>query len=388
MMFESFSHSLRDRIAACNGPIAQNKAEKSWRVRAAAPPCRGSGRKPRWRRALSIMLLALLTLSFPAMAADEAQPRPYRVYMALFRGWDETAQGFKDYFANHNIPVELIVRDAAQDKSKLPEFAAEAKRMGVDLVFTWGSTVTLEMLGAYDNVDPARHITDIPAVFAMVSQPVGAKVVPDLTSSRRNITGASHLVPMETQVNLLFSYLPARVLGIVYNPLDSNSAAAVDELKVLGKQMNFTLVAAPLDTEGGKPEAAGIAAKVAEVKQGGAEFLYIPPDSFLNLNRDALTGAALEQKLPSFAAAENPVVASKAMMGGVHRHYTIGQFAAYKAEQILVRKTAPADIPMDAPKHLSVLLNMPVVRQLGVYPSMKLLGLAEIIDTPSAEAKP
>jgi len=317
----------------------------------------------------------------PARAAEPGgKQKPFRIYMALFRGWEECAQGFKDYFINQGIPVELIVRDAAQDKSKLTEFVTEAKALGVDLVFTWGTTVTQEMLGTYDKVDPAKHITDIPAVFAIVSQPEGSKVVPSLKSSGRNITGTSYLVPMETQVNLIQSYHPVSRLGMVYNPLEKNSQVAVDELRVLGKQMDFELVPVPVEVVDGKPSAASIPAKVAEVKQAGVDFLYIPPDTFINVNRDALTQAALDHKLPTFAAAENPVVNSKAMYGGVYRYYTVGQLTAYKAEQILVHKKSPADIPIDPPKRLSLIINMPVVRELGFYPPMNLLGLAEVLD--------
>ncbi|MBC7951882.1 MAG: ABC transporter substrate-binding protein [Rhodospirillaceae bacterium] len=320
----------------------------------------------------------------PASAAEK-KTKPFRIYMALYRGWEECAQGFKDYFTNQNIPVELIVRDAAQDKSKLPEFVAEAKSLGVDLVFTWGTTVTQEMLGTFDTVDPTKHITHIPAVFAIVSQPVGSKVVPSLKSSGRNITGTSYLVPMETQANLIQSYHPITRLGMVYNPLEKNSLVAIDELTALGGQMNFTLTAVPVDVVEGKPSVSSIPAKVAQVKQDGVDFLYIPPDTFLNVNRDTLTQAALDQMLPSFAAAENPVVNSKAMFGGVYRYYTVGQLTAYMAEQILVHKKAPADIPIEPPKRLTLIINMPVVRQLGFYPPMNLLGLAEINDL---DAKP
>jgi putative ABC transport system substrate-binding protein len=319
----------------------------------------------------------------PVLAADPVAPRrPYRIYMALFRGWEEASQGFKDYFTNQGIPVELIIRDCDQDKSKLPGFVAEAKALKVDLVFTWGTTVTQEMLGTFDKVDPARHITDIPAVFAIVSQPVGAKMVPNLLSSGRNITGTSYLVPMETQVNLLRSYLPVTKLGMVYNPLERNSLVAIDELRELGRAQGFEVMVAPVDVTEGKPVAASIPGKVTGLKRGGAEFLYIPPDTFLNVNRDILTQAALEQKLPSFAAAENPVVSSRAMFGGVYRYYTVGQLTAYKAEQILVHNKSPQDIAIDAPRRLSIILNMPVVRALGVYPPMSLLGLAEVIDGP------
>lgn len=347
------------------------------------------------RRRLVILMAAMLTLGGATAAAAEQQAalppagaKPFRIYMALWRGWEDAAQGFKDYFANQGIPVELIIRDAAQDKAKLKDFVAEARALKVDLVFTWGTTVSEEMLGRFDAVDPDRHITDIPAVFAVVSQPVGG-VVPSLASSGRNITGTLYLVPMETQVNLIQSYRPVKRLGMVFNPLERNSQVAAEQLSAIGDAAGFDVTALPVDVADGKPQVSSIPAKVAEIKASRVDFLYIPPDTFLNVNREALTQAALDLGIPTFAAAENPVVTSKAMFGGVYRYYTVGQLTAYKAEQILVRKIAPKDIPIDAPKRLSVLINMPVVRQLGLFPPMKLMGLAEIIDRAEAkETKP
>jgi len=329
-------------------------------------------------RRLLLALAVLLAIAAPA-AAEPAQ-KPFRIYMALWRGWEEAAQGFKDYFVNQGIPVEFIVRDAGQDKGKLAGFVAEAKSLNVDLVFTWGTTVTLAMLGGGGDTDAASHITDIPAVFAIVSQPVASGLVPSLSSSGRNITGTTYLVPVDTQLNLMQSYRPFKRLGMVYNPLERNSLVAIDEIAGYGRQMGFSLVALPVEVEAGRPLAASIPAKVAALKAVGAEMLYIPPDTFLNVNRDLLTGAALEQGLPSFAAAENPVKDAKAMFGGVYRYYTVGQLTGLKAADILVRGKKPADIAIDAPKRLSIILNMATVRQLGVYPPMKLLGLAEVIE--------
>ena len=338
-------------------------------------------------RQLPILLCLSFALiwTFPARASDAPQ-KPFRIYMALWRGWEEAAQGFKDYFINQNIPVELIIRDAGQDKTKLAEYVAEAKRLKVDLVFTWGTTVTEEMLGRYDEADPENHISDIPAVFAVVSQPLGG-VVPSLTSSGRNITGTTYLVPTETQMNLIQSYRPIKRLGVVYNPLERNSRVAIDELTAIGEKMGFTVATSAVDVEDGKPKPASIPSKVAEMKNAGVDFLYIPPDTFLNVNRDILTGAALDMGIPTFAAGENPVLTSKALFGGVYRYYTVGQLTAYKAEQILVHHIPPQDIPIDAPKRLSIIINMAVVRQLGLYPPMKLLGLAEVVDPAEGKRK-
>ena len=330
------------------------------------------------RRMLAVLLVCLVWSG--SVCADGRGQRPFRIYMALWRGWEDAAQGFKDYFISQHIPVELIVRNADQDERKLAEFVDEAKRLKPDLVFTWGTSVSLGMLGSGVNPDPERYVTDIPAVFAVVSQPTKTGLVPDLKSSGRNITGTTYLVPIATQISLIQSYRSLRKLGMIYNPLEKNSLLTLEEIKALTGQLDFTLVAEPVDVVDNRPDPSSIQAKVDDMSKAGVDFLYIPPDTFMNLNRDILTGACLEKRIPTFAAAENPVLTSKAMFGGVYRYYTIGQMTAYKAAQILQQNVKPQDIPVDAPKRLSIILNMPVVRQLELYPPMKVLRLAEIID--------
>ncbi len=327
-------------------------------------------------------VLACVILSGQAMADSHPQ-KPFRIYMALWRGWEDAAQGFKDYFISQRIPVEFIIRNADQDERKLKEFVEEAKQMKPDLVFTWGTSVSLGMLGSGLTPDPAQFITDIPAVFAVVSQPTKTGLVPDFSSSGRNITGTTYLVPMPTQISLIQSYRPLHKLGMIYNPQEKNSLLTIEEINALTGKMDFTLVAEPVDIIDNHPDAASIAAKVEDMRKAGVDFLYIPPDTFMNLNRDVLTTVCLEKGIPTFAAAENPVLTSKAMFGGVYRYYTVGQMTAYKAAQILQKNVNPKDISVDAPKRLSIILNMPVVRQLGLYPPMKVLQLAEIIDTSS-----
>lgn len=344
----------------------------------------------RWLTLAALLLAVTMVAAAPAGAENGGKSgvQPYRIYMVLWRGWEAAAQGFKDYFTNQGIPVELIIRDAAQDKSKLPGFVAEAKALKPDLVFTWGTTVSEEMLGRYDSLDPEKNITQIPAVFLAVSQPVGG-VVPSLESSGRNITGTLYLMPVETHVNLIQSYRPIKRLGMIYNPMERNSQVWAAQLTAAGKAAGIEVISLPVGVENGQPQASTIGEKVAELKAARVDFLYIPPDTFLLIYRDVLTQAALDLKIPTFAAAENPVVTSKALFGGVYRYYTVGQLTAYKAEQILVHKIPPKDIPIEAPKRLSVLINMPVVRELGLYPPMNLLGIAEAIDASQAkETKP
>ena len=54
-------------------------------------------------------------------------------------------------------------------------------------------------------------------------------------------------------------------------------------------------------------------------------------------------------------------------------------FTATQALRILRDHTPPARIPVELPRNFSYLINLPVALQLGRYPPLKLLDVAEIV---------
>lgn len=316
------------------------------------------------------VLLALL-LSFAAAAAEA---RPYRIFMALWRGPTEVEKAFADHLRETGVTAELIVRSADQDAKKIPAIVAEIKRLRPDLVYTWGTPTTLGVVGAMDEVDPARHVTEIPVVFTMVSSPVGSRIVADLASSGRNITGVTHTVPLETQLNAMRSYGPFARLGVIYNPKENNSVAVANALAELGSAEGFTLL------ERTVADPAAIPDLVGELKRDGAQFLYIPADTLIGQHREALTRAAIEAGLPTFAAAELSIRSADALMGLVSRYDQVGRFTAHKARQILIEGKAPAEIPVERLSRFSLIVRMNVARALGYYPPVGLLNFAEVLE--------
>ena len=114
--------------------------------------------------------------------AQTAPERPYTIYMITFRGDTEVEAGFRDYLAQRQIPVEYINRDVDRDPTKVAGFLDEIRALKPDLVYTWGTPVTLATVGPYDAPDPAKYIADRPVIFTMVAAPVRSVQVPDTSS--------------------------------------------------------------------------------------------------------------------------------------------------------------------------------------------------------------
>ena len=309
-----------------------------------------------------------------------AKPAEYRIAMLVYRGCEDACQGFIDYLKLRKVPARVDILDAATDSDRMFAHIAKVKREKPDLVVTWGTTVSLEALGTYDKVDPSRHIIGIPAVFMIVSNPVDARLVPDLQSSGRNITGTRYLVSEEVQLKAARRYLPFDRLGIIYNPQEKNSVQTVANLRQQAALLKFTLIERAVKLTGGKPDPDSLPSLVAEVVRAGAQLLYQPPDTFLLMHRAALTGSAVAQGLPVLATSEAPVRDGQALMGIVNRYYTVGQLSAAQAERILVDKVSPSAIPIEAPRNFSFLVNLPVARALKLYPPMQVLKIADVIE--------
>lgn len=317
----------------------------------------------------------------PANEAVASERAPFRIYMVVWRGCEAACRGFQDYLAERGIPVELTLRDAARDKGRLPSFVTEAKRLKPDLVVTWGTSVTLALLGPYDAAAPSRHIQGIPALFMIVADPIGAKVVKSYESSGRPlIAGTRNRVPEDVQIRAIRSYFPAKRIGLVYNANEVNAVLNAETLRALADSMDFELIEkqVPLDAAG-EPRAAALPGLIGELAAEEVDFIYVGSSSFISSNRDLFTEAAIEARLPVAAGSEVLVRESNALLAIGNRYYNIGQLAGFQAEEILVKGQKPVDLPVRSLTRYSFIINMETARRLELYPPIQLLRFADLV---------
>lgn len=315
----------------------------------------------------------LAALNGPVRASDMPT-----IFQITYRGETDVERGFKDYFAQRGIEVNIIHRSAELDPANVPAILEEVRAVGPDLVYTWGTPVTIGTFGRGEEVDPERHVTDTPGVFTMVSAPVRSGVVPDRSSSQRNITGTSHVVPPEPQIRAMQTYRAFDKLGVLYTPTEQNSKAIVAALKALEEPMGFELLERtfPLDADG-RPSAETAGDLVGELVEAGAQWLYYLPDTFLSQNIDAVAPVATELGLPGFSAVE--LLQDDALISLVSRYYSLGQLTAYKAEQILFGETAPQDIPIETLQRFALIINMKLAKKLDLFPPLGMLSYANVL---------
>ena len=100
-----------------------------------------------------------------------------------------------------------------------------------------------------------------PLVFAAVTDPVGAGLVPDLRGTQM-ITGTSDAWPYRDQLRLIREIQPnVRRLGVLYNPGEAASQYGMTQIRQLAPSMGFTIVEAPVSSTGEVATAARLVAR-------------------------------------------------------------------------------------------------------------------------------
>lgn len=312
----------------------------------------------------------------------------YRILMITYRGQTEAEVGFLEYLHSSGLVIDIVHRDIDRDIHKLPAILSEMPGLAPDLVYTWGTPVTLGVAGTYDAPDPSGMLRDTPLVFALVSAPVGARIVPALSEQGRPVTGAVHVVPTATQLRAMAAYRAFSKVGLIYSTIEQNSqiiASEVSELCAANGQE--TLHRTFHNDANGMPTADGVETMLEELRNEGADWLYFVPDTFLGTIYNRIMPASILYKLPTFGTTELAVREYSALTGLISRYRSVGQLAAVKALQILKDNTPASDIPIETLKRFALLVNLHTARALGgFYPPIEMLNYAEIITHGPADS--
>lgn len=335
------------------------------------------------KRLVFAAICLTVSIGGSAMAQDAGR---FTIYMAAWRGCEEACQGFVDYVRESGMPADVLIRDAKTDKAVLPKFVEEVKQTRPDLVITWGTNVTAEMLGTYDAPDQSKYIGDIPSIFMVVADPVEAKIAKSYESSGRTyVSGTRNRVPEVTQLKAMLEYRPFKRFGIIYNENELNSKLNAEVVKRAADELELELVMLPMPLKNGEPDANDIPQLIQEAADRGVEFLYIGSSSFITVNADVYTEAAIEAGIPVASSYETSVTQSSALLAVASKYRMIGRLAGYQAKRILVDKIKPIDLPIAALDRHSYIVNMKTAAALKLYPPMTLLSYAEIVNPPEGQ---
>ncbi len=178
--------------------------------------------------------------------------------------------------------------------------------------------------------------SEIPIVFATVTDPVKAKLITRYEKPGANVTGVSDAAPIKQQVDLMLEIVPGiKKIGFVYNPGLDNALATLGWLKEQSAPHGIEVVESPAPTT----NEVIIATKKLV---GKVDAVYIPNDTTVVAALEAIVKVCQDVDLPIFAgetgAVERGVIASVGL-----NYFEVGKITGHMAARVLNGEN-PGDI--------------------------------------------
>ena len=324
------------------------------------------------RTARSVLVIALaLGVLIAPLAAEAQQPGKVHRIGLLRRTAPEPAeleafrQGLRElgYVEGQNVVIEQ--RYANGDHRRLPELARELVQLKIDVLVVDGTL----------SVRAAREVSGTtPIVFAVVSDPVGERFVTTLARPGGTITGLTiypgELIPKRLQ--LLVEVLPAPRVGVLYNP-PNTPARRLEQLAETARSLAVEL--RPVKA----PNPAALGAAFETMSREGVRALLVWTDAMFVSQRARIVELAAQHRLPAVYDERQFVDAGGLMSYGPSVAANFRRAAAF-VDKIL-KGAKPADLPVEEPTQLSLVINLRTAKSLGLtIPQTVLARADEVIE--------
>jgi putative ABC transport system substrate-binding protein len=312
------------------------------------------------RRREFITLLGGAAAVWPLAArAEQAGGRVYRIGMlgaTSLRAAEGLVSAFREgmrehgYVEGQNLAIDYRAPAAASEQNR--DVAAELVRGGHDVIVAWTTP----------SVMAARRATaTVPIVFVGVADPVGLGLVSGLARPGANVTGIANFASdlSGKMIELLREIAPGvRRVGAVRNPDNPGVTVQlrqlVDAARAVGLELQVVDARVPAEFE----------AAFAQLRQGGVQGVVMLADSSLIEHADAIATLAQQARLPTVFQRRESVQAGGLLSYGPSIRDAFRQAAGH-VDRIL-KGARPADIPVEQPTKIELVINLKTAKALGL----------------------
>ncbi len=268
------------------------------------------------------------------------------------------------YAEGKNIVIEYRWADGKYDR--LPSLAAELVQLKVDVIVTLTTPATLA----------AKQASGvIPIVMVSVGDPVGTGFVASLARPGGNITGVANFVgdTSKKQLDLLVATVPRlSLVAVLVNPNNQSTASVLKTVQAASQTMGVRILPVPART----PEEIGRA--FSTMKRDRAQALVLLGDGFFLQQRVQITDLAAKARIPATYNVREYAEVGGLMSYGANGNDIVRRAAVY-VDKIL-KGAKPADIPVEQPNTLELVINLKTARALDLtVPRELLLRADEVI---------
>ena len=327
------------------------------------------------RRREFITLLGGAAAAWPVVARGQQAERTRRVAILVGPARtdveaDRRLVAFREglrglgWTEGENIVVET--RWGAGNPELIEQYARELVQWNPDVIFTNSTPVTRAF----------KQITaTIPIVFAAVSDPVGDGFVTSLARPGGNVTGFSNFDSEigGKWVELLHEVAPeVSHVALVFNPKTAPGGGTTfirPFFDMAARKLAIQPMPAPVQTVAELEDA------ITRHAQVGKSGLIIMPDSFTVVNSATIIRLSRELRLPAIFPFRSFATSGGLASYGVDTA-DVNRRAASYVDRIL-KGAQPADLPVQNPIKLELVLNLQSAKALGLTVPPSLLARAD-----------
>src|SRR5580704_9693895 len=198
----------------------------------------------------------------------------------------ETILKEKGWIVGRNLQIDYRITGGDTDLSRA--YARELIALQPDVLVAVTNTSMAALHAEHSN---------IPTVFAMVSDPVGMHYVESFSRPGGNVTGFTPYEPSlgGKWVSLLKEVAPGvSHLGIIYNPEPGNNSAAFrHSIEEVSKKTGIASIETPVG------DSADIERLILSLKEKGNSGLIFLPDAVTSVQKDRMVAIVGECRLPA-----------------------------------------------------------------------------------------
>jgi putative ABC transport system substrate-binding protein len=286
---------------------------------------------------------------------------PGRTYL------QELLTGLRELGQVEGRDFEMVSRGADGHVERLPTVAAELVELKPNLIV---ASATIQALAA------KKATSTIPIVVPVLADPISLGLTESDRRPGGNVTGIApyvHGLPAK-QLELAREIVPgATRIGLLNDVTDPKAHPQRQEIEAAGQALKVRIVT--VDTRTGDDIERAYEALATE----RVEIVIVEQSNMLLNARRQIAEAAAARKLPSVYGYREHILAGGLISYGVNLKACF-RHAAYYVEKIL-KGAKPADLPVEFPTRLELIINLKAAKALGLeIPPMLLARADEVIE--------
>lgn len=320
------------------------------------------------KKCIVMMLSVLLLLSGCTQNASSEKLTIGIVTWMTHPALDAAVEGMmntvKDALGEDNVTFDL--KNANEDANSVQLIAKDFANQGVDLIY---AVATPSAQAAY----AATKDSEIPVIFAAVTDAVEAGIVVDNENPQTNVSGVSDAAPIEKQLQLIKEILPnATKVGMLYTLSEVNGKIQVDQAKALAATMGLTIVDKGISQDS---EIATAAQQLASE----VDAIYNITDNKIVSATPTIVNQANNANIPVFAAEDGQM--SQGLLASDSLSYEgMGNEAGQMIVKILKDGVNVSDLPVITQGATTLYINESVAQSLNITLPQSVLDRATPVE--------